>query len=278
MNGINENLNERKDYIDVAKGIGILLVVTGHLVCPDNLHNYIYSFHMPLFFILSGMLISYRNKIASKDTIKRLFYQLMVPYFTFSLAYLFFYEYMILHENFIGIVYMVFQTLCFRGMAPLWFLPSLFFGEIFVMFLNKYDKRYQIITLTIIAFAQLLIFNRISLENIYGIIREPLIFFLRTSFAVVFIMLGKLLLPLVLDFVNSNILSIVTGFVICFAAYMIVNLVDLQVNMHLYKFSDSGYFLICGLLSSVGIILLARGLTVVCLLGCRILISWGGVL
>ncbi len=42
----------RLDWIDVAKGIGILLVVYGHAMGPDN--KYVYLFHMPLFMILSG--------------------------------------------------------------------------------------------------------------------------------------------------------------------------------------------------------------------------------
>jgi len=50
---------ERLQYIDTAKAIGIILVIAGH--CPHAwsmlLHNTIYSFHIPLFFIISGMFI-----------------------------------------------------------------------------------------------------------------------------------------------------------------------------------------------------------------------------
>lgn len=42
--------------IDIAKGIGIILVALGHLTTP--LHDYIYAFHMPLFFVLSGFFFS----------------------------------------------------------------------------------------------------------------------------------------------------------------------------------------------------------------------------
>ncbi len=46
---------KRLNYIDVAKGIGMLLVVIGH--CSNTIANqYIYSFHMPLFFIITGIL------------------------------------------------------------------------------------------------------------------------------------------------------------------------------------------------------------------------------
>jgi fucose 4-O-acetylase-like acetyltransferase len=41
-------------WIDVCRGIGILLVVLGH--CDPFFNKYIYGFHMPLFFLLSGWL------------------------------------------------------------------------------------------------------------------------------------------------------------------------------------------------------------------------------
>ena len=42
-------------WIDVAKGITILLVIIGHtLTFGSATRNFIFSFHMPLFFILSG--------------------------------------------------------------------------------------------------------------------------------------------------------------------------------------------------------------------------------
>ena len=48
--------------IDIAKGIGMLLVVAGHswLVIRNKgeLFNVIYSFHMPFFFLLSGLFFS----------------------------------------------------------------------------------------------------------------------------------------------------------------------------------------------------------------------------
>ena len=43
------------DWIDIAKGIGILSVVLGHSF--ESLTPIIYSFHMPLFLILAGYTI-----------------------------------------------------------------------------------------------------------------------------------------------------------------------------------------------------------------------------
>ena len=54
------------EWVDWTKIIGIFLVTLGHgnLVSVE-LNTFIYSFHMPLFFILSGILFKYRNFIES---------------------------------------------------------------------------------------------------------------------------------------------------------------------------------------------------------------------
>lgn len=49
-----QRIRERKEYLDIAKGIGILLVVAGHTNNPFQ--SIIYQFHVPLFFFISGML------------------------------------------------------------------------------------------------------------------------------------------------------------------------------------------------------------------------------
>jgi fucose 4-O-acetylase-like acetyltransferase len=81
------------DWVLIAKGIGILLVVIGHFNPESspaywtNTRNVIYSFHMPLFFLLSGYLYThgkytYQQLLTNK--IKRLIYPFV------SIALLFF--------------------------------------------------------------------------------------------------------------------------------------------------------------------------------------------
>ncbi len=89
------------DWIDIAKGIGIVLVVFAHTIVPQIRENsfgakfiwiFIYNFHMPLFFFLSGYLFEnglpkYTDK--GKFVLGKLKY-LMIPYLTFSVfAYVF---------------------------------------------------------------------------------------------------------------------------------------------------------------------------------------------
>lgn len=53
MNLSNNTLNIKNNYISIAKGIGIILMVAGHCRFPYLL-DFIYMFHMPLFFFISG--------------------------------------------------------------------------------------------------------------------------------------------------------------------------------------------------------------------------------
>ena len=81
----NKELN-RNVSIDIAKGIGIILMVVGHSSVPDYIRHYIYIYHMPLFFIVAGYLFNYekwKGKIFkfSKKKAERL----IIPYLFMSI-------------------------------------------------------------------------------------------------------------------------------------------------------------------------------------------------
>lgn len=77
---------KRIEYIDIAKGIGIILVVIGHCINGSSfLGKWIWSFHMPLFFILSGMCFdSVRNPLFIPFAIKKI-KSLLFPLVIFSI-------------------------------------------------------------------------------------------------------------------------------------------------------------------------------------------------
>ena len=52
-------MKERLDYLDRAKGYLIILVVIGHIWQSGPVFNVIYAFHMPAFFVISGILFQY---------------------------------------------------------------------------------------------------------------------------------------------------------------------------------------------------------------------------
>lgn len=72
----------RISWIDRAKGIGLLLVILGHLTTYEyQLFNWVFGFHMPLFFFLSGYV--YRSSPKIRDFIKSCVMNLGVPYIFF---------------------------------------------------------------------------------------------------------------------------------------------------------------------------------------------------
>lgn len=73
----------RSDMIDVAKGIGILSVVWAHAKGPYS--GYIYQFHMPLFFLLSGYLYSRRKPVGAYAAGK--FKTLYLPFVVWNIAF-----------------------------------------------------------------------------------------------------------------------------------------------------------------------------------------------
>ena len=50
-------MKQRNVAIDILKGIGIILVLTAHAL-EGFVSQFAYTFHMPLFFIVTGLFIS----------------------------------------------------------------------------------------------------------------------------------------------------------------------------------------------------------------------------
>ena len=80
---------QRDARIDAAKGVAIALVVLGHAKgIPGEFTVLVYSFHVPLFFLLSGWLSHRRNAQAAAQTLSTLGRNLLLPYvFFFFVAY-----------------------------------------------------------------------------------------------------------------------------------------------------------------------------------------------
>lgn len=77
--------SKRLDWIDIAKGIAIILVIVGHTVSnPSPLRHAIFSFHMPVFFILAGY--TFRPK-PWRELLSGSVSRLLVPFVVLALAW-----------------------------------------------------------------------------------------------------------------------------------------------------------------------------------------------
>lgn len=74
--------------IDIAKGIGIILVCLGHMpTLPSCIIKFVYFFHMPLFFFISGLCFTPQKYKSGTAYMKHRAICLLYPYLTMSLAY-----------------------------------------------------------------------------------------------------------------------------------------------------------------------------------------------
>lgn len=86
-------MKQRNQCIDILKGIGISFVLVGHSL-GGFIGNVAYSFHIPLFFIVSGLFLPEFTKQNGKtigDSIKKDYKRLLVPAL-FSMALIFLLE------------------------------------------------------------------------------------------------------------------------------------------------------------------------------------------
>lgn len=125
----------RANYIDALKGLGIYLVILGHIANPFN--TLIYAFHMPLFFFIAGFFIKYERP--PLEFIKSEMRALLLPYLGFmALALITTYaKCLLLSRPFSweaqlkgALFYMDFAHLDNYGFI-LWFLPALFVARVF---------------------------------------------------------------------------------------------------------------------------------------------------
>ena len=134
---------KRISYIDTAKGIGILLVLIGHSEYPStHLITWISSFHMPLFFILSGILFAHTGASTKKTKpfLKKKLCSILVPYATFSLLSILA-SAILDYASFPAYLWTsLIQTISFYGISVLWFLPTLFFSELAFFFIKKHTS------------------------------------------------------------------------------------------------------------------------------------------
>lgn len=128
-------IKNRIAYIDTARGIVILLMVLGHSRIPQSFADWIFSFHMPFFFILSGVLTNFDN-----STIKSFVYHkiktLIFPFLLYSICNIVIYP---LYGD-MDLVQFVEYTVRYgwEGYA-LWFVPILFLSLSIVKLLFRWD-------------------------------------------------------------------------------------------------------------------------------------------
>ena len=144
---------KRNYAIDVARGISLFFVILGHLVVDSTtIFNWIFSFHMPIFFILSGMCFNSEKYNSFLEFVKEKFKKRIIPYIVFTIFATFMcfiipaWKEPIREANALSILEEIFyygQPEALR-MGAIWFLVALFFSEIILFLLNKFFKHFNL--------------------------------------------------------------------------------------------------------------------------------------
>lgn len=79
----------KNPVFSICKAIGIILMVIGHAEAPEMVCNFLYTFHMPLFFIAAGYFFTQKCLDDPWTFCKKRFMKLYVPFLKWSLIYLF---------------------------------------------------------------------------------------------------------------------------------------------------------------------------------------------
>lgn len=140
-------MSNRKQYLDDAKGIGILCIVFAH--CSqyfppfEVINRFVCSFHVPIFFIVSGILadnLKDKNRTISNSMyLKKIARSLLIPYAVFSIFNA------ILKLSVLGITHVLTTemiksemiALFITGNGTVWFLVTLFGVESVFHFIEK---------------------------------------------------------------------------------------------------------------------------------------------
>lgn len=288
---------KRLDYLDMTKGLGMILVLIGHLQ-GDSIFTFspyiqplcvfIFSFHMPMFFIVSGILLAIKNDEVKplKEVAKSRFRGIMIPYLWFSLFYLIVVvAALIKGEIAVQTLYLnIWYVISGYGMNVLWFLPALYLGELLFILLRR-RIRDHIPFITVVVLSNAIVY---FLSYFVGIAKYPTPFaermhdlitvILRPILVCGFISIGyythKLLRKgsQIGDFFNKPELNekgkvsfkyraayIVLGlmlFGVCFGLFRINNGIDFRS----LAFRNVFFFFVCALSGSFGMISLCKGL------------------
>ena len=81
---------KRLDYVDIAKGLAMLAIVWGHIMLVGWSHNFVYGFHIFIFFFLSGMMFRKEKYDSIVSLLKKRFKTLFlfICYFLVCLGWL----------------------------------------------------------------------------------------------------------------------------------------------------------------------------------------------
>ena len=166
-------MNQRLAWIDIAKGIGIILIVLGHnyvsLHQKQMLFRIIFSFHIPLFFFLSG--IFFNPQYNTKTLLQRRFNSLIRPYFATCIIYvhlkLVLDKHFSISSAFSVVAGAVYSTDTYLFWAPLWFITCLFATQLFFKKMWHFLYRLRLVWARVTVVSGVLVIGILTMKHLW---------------------------------------------------------------------------------------------------------------
>ena len=161
------NRNKRIAWIDICKGITIILMVIGHIgSVPWPVRTIIFSFHMPLFIIINGLLI---HNYDIKNTFSRSAKSLVIPYVVVCLLAGFIRTFIAYDTSLAGEAFFASLDDMLVGMSKtstwytkygsvwvIWFVPCLFVGRnLYVLIRHVFRNQHRAVQDLVLLFLAL---------------------------------------------------------------------------------------------------------------------------
>ena len=147
--------SKRLVYIDIFRDFGIICMVMGHIGFGGLFDKFIHSFHMPMFFVISGMFFKEKSVESTLNYIKMKAKKLLIPYFSLGIIQYVIWQYISYPKWNIVLLKNLFfvntNELAIAG--ALWFLTALFWADILYFIIRKYIKNKKIYISLIILLA-----------------------------------------------------------------------------------------------------------------------------
>jgi fucose 4-O-acetylase-like acetyltransferase len=79
------SIEERRriEYLDIFRGIGIILMVMGHIGFTGHFDYFIHAFHMPMFFFVAGYF--FNEQVEARFFILSKIKTILIPYVSFGI-------------------------------------------------------------------------------------------------------------------------------------------------------------------------------------------------
>lgn len=254
--------DKRIEWIDIAKGYGIIVLILGHVVyLGSKAYIAVFAFHMPLFLIIAGFFTP-RNK---NSLFKR--FRLFVMYYVVSaLLGLILalsvpkWNELLSIKGILGDIYLLYPSLALTG--SIWFLPVLFIAQTIIFLIEhiKIKKGIKILltgTVALLGFG--LALNRMNIFTFLPFQRLP--FGIDTALvAVLFVALGYFLRDKIYKLVcyfKIHKIKAVIAVVVGAAIFLAAALENGVVNLCLLTFNNVFLYILSSVTGTMVIIIIS---------------------